>query len=621
MSSDTIGYGTERHDRIRNALQARIDASMKIMSRRFHDWNDAEELYQAYIPTSDRDALRDEKRRAGTPEYTTINVPYSYAMLLTAHTYWSSIFLSRNPVHQVNARHGNAEMSVPAMEALLDYQLTAGEMLVPYYGWLLDTGKFGIGIVGNYWDERKKTVYRWEEGAKLFAGVPIPGTVQRTRVKAIVEGYHGNKIFNVRPYDWLPDPSVSMQNFQQGEFCGRITTVSWNTILRGKAAGDYFNIDELKKVVDSGGQYRREPGSRATEMPEWKRAYSDMREGMKENVELVEMCIELVPSEEPWNLEDGREPEKWMFTFAENEVLIGAQPLGASHDRFPYSIMMYEIEPYAHAGRGMLQVLKPLNDAFGWLVNQHFYNVRQALNNQFVYDPSRISTKDLKDGGPGIMARLTPKAYGTDPKTAFAQIPFFDATRGHMDDATGLAEFMQRVVGVNETLMGMLDPGGRKTATEVRSSTAAGANRQKTFAEYNSALGMSPLVTMMISNTQDHYDVAQRFRIAGTLVAGKQDIVVDPEAIAGEFDYVPVDGTLPIDRFAQSQLWAEIFKELLQIPPLAQQYDLAGIFGWFAQLAGLKNINSFRLQVSPDQAMMAQVAAGQQQPLNGGLRP
>ena len=81
--------------------------------------------------------------------------------------------------------------------------------------------------------------------------------------------------------------------------------------------------------------------------------------------------------------------------------------------------------------------------------------------------------------------------------------------------------------------------------------------------------------------------------------AGDSFANVDPESINGFFDFVPVDGTLPIDRFAQANLWKEILGQMRTMPELAMKFDVAKIFEWVAQLAGLKNIGQFRVQVMP----------------------
>lgn len=74
---------------------------------------------------------------------------------------------------------------------------------------------------------------------------------------------------------------------------------------------------------------------------------------------------------------------------------------------------------------------------------------------------------------------------------------------------------------------------------------------------------------------------------------------ITPESITGFYDFVPVDGTLPVDRFAQANLWKELLMQMSRVPQVMSQYDLGKIFGWVASLAGLKNINQFKIQVLP----------------------
>jgi len=54
------------------------------------------------------------------------------------------------------------------------------------------------------------------------------------------------------------------------------------------------------------------------------------------------------------------------------------------------------------------------------------------------------------------------------------------------------------------------------------------------------------------------------------------------------------------------------------MPPQVQMgYDWGRIFGWAAQLAGLRNINRFKIQVVPDQQIANQAQQGNVVPING----
>jgi len=160
--------------------------------------------------------------------------------------------------------------------------------------------------------------------------------------------------------------------------------------------------------------------------------------------------------------------------------------------------------------------------------------------------------------------------------------------------------------------MGMLNPRGRKTATEVRTSAAGSTNRLQTNSEYFSAMGWSEMSQMLLQNTQQYYDGEKKFKITGDLMAvgADQFMNITPDQIGGFYDFVPVDGTLPVDRFAQASLWKELLGTLMQVPELAQQYDVGGIFAWVSQLAGLKNINQFKVQVVPDDQLQKEADSG-----------
>lgn len=615
MANFKLNYGSKTHDDIREALRDRIHNAEFAISKKSSEWADNEERFQMYMKETETDALRRVQRDQGKPQFTTLEIPFSYAMLMSWHTYISSVFLSRSPVLQYAGRHGEAEHQIQAVEAIQDYQTQVGGHLAPYYIWMMDAGKYGVGVLGNYWDEEVRQVSRIVERQKSYLGIPILGSTEKVKETQRVPGYQGNKIFNVRPFDFFFDSRVSMMNFQDGEFCGRNVDLGWNNIVKGAESGQYYNTEPLRKLKKARGDTRalnRDTGSSQLELPEaitQDGSLPPLDDKSPTFVSLQELHVELIPKD--WGLGKGTYPEKWVFTLAEDEVIIESQPYGALHGKFPYSVIEYELEGYGMHKRGMLEMIDPLNDAMTWLVNSHFYNVRQISNGQFVVDPSRVTMKDFKSEGGGRLIRLKPTAYGQDIRTMIQQLQTVDVTQNHLKDTQALGDLMQRVTGVTENVMGAVNPGGRKTATEVRSSNSMGLNRLKTQAEFFSATGMAPNSQMMLQNTQQYYDGEMKFKIAGDLMdAGKQFLDVNPEMISGFYDFVPVDGTMPVDRFAQVTMWNQLLGQMRNFPEIMQTYDMGGIFAWVAQLGGLKNIKRFRVNVVPDDQVANGVQAG-----------
>ena len=81
-----LDFTDPRHAKLLSAIRMRLKISETAMAQYYTRWTRAEEEFLAYMPERDIDAQKRAKREGGLPQYTTIVVPYSYALLMTAHT-------------------------------------------------------------------------------------------------------------------------------------------------------------------------------------------------------------------------------------------------------------------------------------------------------------------------------------------------------------------------------------------------------------------------------------------------------------------------------------------------------------------------------------------------------
>lgn len=625
MPTLKIAKDSPLHRKICSMLQSRILMAQRDRTEQEEIWRKAEERTLAYLPEQEADAVRRNRRDVeGKPTYTTIMLPYSYALLMSAHTYWTSVFFGRSPIHQYSGRHGETEMQVQALEALIDYQVEVGRLLGPYYIWFYDAGKYGVGILGEYW-EVEKIAY----GSLVEMPDPITGKPALYQATNEVVGYQGNKAYNVNPFDFWRDPRVTMKNFQSGEFCIVLKRMIWNDVQRRAAAGFYMNMEHVKEHAtarhpdNNSSQLKRPNWAAAQLTTDWDPDGKNPDTRHPAGVFAYEAYVDLIPKE--WGVGPESFPQKWCFTITEDfGLLIGASPLGNMHGRFPFSVIEPEVEGYAMESRGIPEIVAPIQNTMDWLINSHFYNVRASLNNQFIVDPSKLVLKDVEKGEPGFIWRLRPEAFGTDIRSMFHQIPVTDVTRTNMQDLQQMFGLGERTLGINDQIMGVLNTGGRKTATEIRTAAGFGTNRLKTNTEYMSAMGFSHHSAKLVQNSQQFYDTQLKLRIVGDLAtaAGPGFLMVTPETISGFFNFVPVDGALPIDRAAQANLWKDMMSNLRMMPPqVAMGFDWVKIFTWVGSLAGLKNINQFKIQVMPDAALAGQAQQGNVIPMPGASPP
>jgi len=612
-----LKFGSKRHQFVLDAVMRRYKFSKEKMQTNYDKFKEQDEQFLAYMPEKDQDAVRRNLRsQGGEPQYTTINIPYSYAVAMTAHTYWTSVFFGRTPTFQFEGTSGQPEQSKFAVEALIDHQVRNAKMVPVGYQWLADVSKYGMGIIGTYWDEMQIIVNEMVEVEDTFLGQGL-GTTTKKQQRKVMESYKGSKSYNVRPTQFFPDPRVPPIKLQEGEFCGVEAEVGWNHIKKMAANKKFFNIGALSQKRAQKATENSDDWGRGTNRPYRPEEGKWLEIMDMENVSLIEMYVELSPKD--WGLGENTFPEKWVFVVANECVVVAARPLGDAGNEFPFDVLISDVDMYSMFTPSVMERTKPMEDVISWLLNTHFYNVRKTLNDQFIVDPSMVVMKDLIDPEPGGIIRLREEYFGSDVRQAVHQLPVQDVTRAHLHDTEMMGQMISKVTGVSDNIMGMLGTGGRKTATEVRSSTTFGVNRLKTSAEWYSATGFSDWAKRMLRYSQQYYDGDEMLRVVGDTArfSGLQHLKVTPQEIQGAFDFVPVDGTLPVDRFAQVSMWANLFGQARNIPQVASTYDMGRIFGWVAQLGGIRNIEQFRIQVQPDDQIQNQAQAGNIVPMRG----
>lgn len=611
-----IPHDSERAREILEEIKSRHELSKSTMQRLYSRWEADDAAYMIYTQEGSEDAKRRARRDQGYPEYTDIAIPYNYALLMTWWSYMTTVFMGRDPVFQFMATSGNYQSSEQAVEALLNYQVTAGKMLPPLFVWLYDIGRYGIGNIGRYWTDEERVVTTIQEEQAMFEGQPVLGAKSKVRTTATVPGYSGNKLYNVRPYDTFPDPRVSFVNIEEGEFFGIYTECGDHKLIEA-ADADYMISSAVTHLLEhpTGVMQDRYNAVPTVVAPNSQDVLYSNRGARSTNDKganvhgVYRYCIRI--NAKKWGLSNETRYEKWLFeTDVDFSHLLSARPLGTFDQLFPWTLAQKEPDPYNLAVRGIPAIGKPFEDTINWLFNSHMHSVRKSQNDLFLGDPNAVELSSLVAPVAGRLILRKPEARGMRPEDILYQIPIRDVTSQNFNNMQAVIDFGQRVFGINDQIMGMINTGGRKSATEIRTSSTFGVNRLKTEAEWLSSSAWSSLSAGLLQSTQQYYDAQMKLRIVGSLGQFDPSALIDvtPESIAGFFDYIPVDGTLPADRYAQANTWREFIAQASRVPQIIQQYDLGKIFAYVAQLSGIKDINKFKIM--PQEQINQQVQAG-----------
>lgn len=621
---DRLKPGSDLHRKVLTYLLERLNFSEKNMAGFYARWQAQEKRVQAYVDLADWEQTLKDLNDSGKPAAAvSITVPYSFATIQTIVTYLIQTFAGRKPMFQIGSHKKETMEGAQMLELVLQYNADNTRLIKQLFQYLFDGQLYGLGIIRTQWknETKKRTVWIPPEGDPT-------GKMQKQRIDKLV--YSGNECEAIDPFMFFPDPRVPMIEVnRKGEFC------FWRS---------YMGVHALKKNdiftwVDAIGEMRNEPtdnedtsarGIRIGGLSTPMEADQNTAFGGKDYVQVDQGTVEIIPAE--LGLGTSEKPEKWIFTLGNKMQIIQAEPFDTDHDMHPVAV----IEPYS-LGYGFGQpsladFTGDIQDMLSFLVNSHMDNTKTALNNMFIVDPQMVELQDLKEPGAGKLIRLKKAAQGRSVRDVIQQLPVSDVTRGHIKDFELFMGMGDSLSAVSDNLRGQQDSGGRKTATEIRTSGEAGASRLSSLTRKISSQGMVDMTEQMVLNIQQYLEDDFYLDIVGEQGLEKhfrnlgQDgqVQVRPEFMVGDFHYPVHDGTLPMDRVAMLDVWKEIFIGVLQDPTgeLRQTFSITKIFKHLADLGGAKNLDQMEVQmnVAPPGAeagLEQQAAAGNAVPVGG----
>lgn len=627
--ADRLIPGTELSRKLIRLIRSRIDMSYRTISQNFNQWDTFEEEYRAYLPMDQEDRESFKKNKV-----VKIVIPIQFATVQTMLTFMMEVFTSMEPVLKVAGSDPASRRKANVMEAALRYDYRGNRGYLQMQQWFLNAFRYGYGIMENTWGRRTITKQLLRpapqstfeiEGEEL----QIPGAMEL--VKDYFTIFEGNQWKVVDNRSFFYDPRYPLTRFQEGEFCGIRDMIHDNELHKLEKRGLFFNTDLIRTDARQGQTRDSEQNSfndnsRSRLSPE--SAFQvDMREARRMRMHVKEdIIIELIPKH--WELDDSDEPEYWVLTLVNGTNIVRCEPSEAIGP-FPYAIT----EPYpdilASISQGVMELTHPLTQHLNFLFNSHMANVRKALNDMFVVDPTKINIADLLDPRAGKIIRLLPLAYGQNVDSFIKQLQVSDITRTHPEDARMILDLWNRILGIGDHMFGQIAP-SKRTASELQGVMKMAGTRMKMIADLFSAEGVAPLTEQMSFLRQREMSEEQFIEIAGKTAT---DYGVDPSEIldntfikisrdhlSGNFNFPAQAGVLPQDRAAAAEVLDKAFAAVAQAPILMTVMDPIEIFKEAVRQHGLYHIDDFLQKGLRANIQIVDSPAFQQMMMRGGMK-
>lgn len=616
--------GSEPSKKICEEIQNRIEASRSHTDPLVDRHQEMDRIVTAYMPESDYDnAVKSKDSR----KQLTFVVPMTFAMREMFLTYLTQVFLMGDSIHKYKGV-GNTEARIAGamLERVVARQASWFNHRLHWNTTWSDSLMYGRGRAVINWSKRKGFSARQEKVEELVSmalntmGVDVSAgdKVRYVEEITVAEGCE------LQPIDWYQcifDPSVSPNDTQKAEYGGWFWATNGMDILRrekdpeekffnGRYAYEYAKGGYGRSIYWSANDERLN-GSTEHQYG------SDMN--VSRRLDIATMVVDIIP-EEWFGSGYSDSPEKWKFSVAGDEIVVQAHRMNHRHGQFPWIDIApndgFRLSPIGHLG-----VTYAYQQFASWLMKSRAEEVITTMLGMLFVDNSRIDIDYIQNAEQGQIIPVRNAAYGEGGIERFVhQLQINPVTTNHLNDIANI-EAAARFGNGTDSLR-MDDMPERPTAAGVNAVTGGQFSRLSRLAFLIDEQGMRPAAFQMAMNTQQWMGEEVYVPIIGSyeqelrkLFEAKEpgaQVKATPWDVDTPFEVESYSGARP--GADDTTALSEMVKTMMAVDGIPQQiaadYRVSSVFADVMRKLGIENIDDYRIEVMPDEQVVAQQQAG-----------
>jgi hypothetical protein len=545
-----------------------------------------------------------------------ITVPIVMPQIESAVAYQAGVFLTSYPIFGV--------VSTPGMQSqALQFETALGDQSVRY-GWARELIKvFRDGFKYNF----GAAVVHWKK-------TPLKTIVTDTNITAaglaaIREySYGGNCIEHIDAYNCFMDMTVPPANLHtEGEFFGwnkimsRVmlkklmatldpakttnATDAYESAFTGSTtdtdSGTSYHHPEINQYLNLGGKHV--PGS--TNWGSWM-GFSGAQKSKiayKDHYLVTHFYCRAVPQDFGAK---GNGVKIYHGIIINWSTVIFVEEMNTGHDFLPCFIMQPYEDGLGYQTQSMLDNALPFQDMSSSLWNISLESKRRLIFDRLIYNPRFIDKKDIDPISSVSRIPLRNANIGKDSNAmqqAVYQIPYReDNSSSNIQMSEMISGMADQAAGQNKVDQGQFQK-GNKTKSEFDTTMQNSNSRQQLAALTIEQQFMTPVKETIKSNTLQHQP-------AGTLLNRdqRQTVDVDPvELRKAILEFKMTDGMLPADKMLNAEVLTVFLQTGQAIPGIAAEYDIMGMFLYWAKLKGAYWLEDFKRSPEQQQQFMQTV--------------
>lgn len=529
-----------------------------------------------------------------------------------ALAYFTNVFLTGYPIFGVS--------SDPSMEdAALQLETIIGENAITA-GWARQLMMFfrdGLkyNLHGIECDWQQKTV------SSIETDIAYPNSA---KPKSVL--WKGNVLRRMDMYNTFFDPRVHPAEMHiKGEFAGYIEVMSRIQLKQ--------LINELFGVVDPATAIRAfesSPGATAASasgnpygyyMPiinpyptmdrgnlqtfdwmNWALAAdaSKNRNIRYTNVyQVTTMYGRILPADFGFKVPGENTPQVWKMIIVNGQVVLYCKRQENAHNYIPIFFGQLMEDGLDYQTKSFAQNVSDYQDVASAMINGYLASARRKVGDRVLYDPLRVTEKDINSTDPAAKIPVRPTAYGKPVQESVYAFPFRDEQMQSMlQGADLIGKMADKVNQSNPAQQGQFVK-GNKTRQEYDDVMGHGNGRNQCMAIMSEAQVFTPMKEVIKLNILQFQPETVLFNRDKS-----QQVAIKPEELRATSVHFKVsDGLLPESKLMSSDDMTMAMQTLGSSPALSQGYNMAPLFTYLFKLKGadLKPFEKSPLQMQFEQ--------------------
>jgi hypothetical protein len=541
-----------------------------------------------------------------------IDVPIIMPQIESAVAYQVGVYLSSYPIFGVIATKDN-------MDAALQFETVIGAHSIQY-GWARELIKvFRNGFKHNF----GPTFVHWKKRAvpKVSTSTDT-ATAGMAKIDQSIVG--GNCIEALDVYNCFFDMRVPAAKYhEEGEAFGWNKLMNRMTFKRFVASLDSSRTTQLKEAFESSYQGmgmsnsgsaldfyvpRINPSlninSYSTGTTNWVawaglETERDGRINYRDTYLITYFICRALPSDFG---KLGNQPTMYFGIIVNWQVVIYVEEIIAAHDFLPVFIMQPNEDELGYQTQSMLDTSLPFQDMSTALWNISLESKRRLVFDRLIYNERFINKADIDPASSvaRIPLRNASQFKGDDIGKAVYQIPYReDNSSSNIQMSEMISQMADVAAGQNKVARGQFQK-GNKTKTEFVDTMGNQEARPQLVSMSIEGQFFTPVKETIKANILVNQQPGQYLNRDA-----KKLVDVDPVKFREQMlEFKMTDGLLPASKILNTELMTVFIQTASAMPVVMGEYDIMGMFIYWAKLQGAYWIEDFKRDPAQQQQFL-----------------